>query len=316
MSTARWLEHWFTGIIASDPGADHRNRVVVVAATDLADRAVAAFDDGVSTVLGPRAGHVQSRHQESRVVGYRGSFLPADGRVTLPAAVTIELRSYGLAEFGEMAGPTVLRVADDEDFSAYLRDADAARLDGLFAGHLTNRQALVADLAALGGQAERSGPRDRLLIRPDGTISTSPTGGAIGRLGESTADLDRTWREHVSCSVAPCPVCLSAALPERDRADALRERPWLGRYLTAVQALRAADRDGHTVRRVSGFGGRISPTLPWSSSVLDPVDAPVILEIDDPARLLVHDPVTGQRRLVDVAAGAELEAGFADQDSG
>jgi len=39
MSTARWLEHWFTGIIASDPGADRRNRVVVVAATDLADRA-------------------------------------------------------------------------------------------------------------------------------------------------------------------------------------------------------------------------------------------------------------------------------------
>jgi hypothetical protein len=313
MSTARWLEHWFSGIVAADLNPDRR--VVVVATADLADRAVAEFDDGISTVLVPRNAHLDVLHRNSRVVGYRGSFLPADGRVSLPDA-TIELRSYGLAEFGELFGPTVLRVADDEDFSAYLRDADAARLDGRFAPHLTNPRVLVADLAALGGPAERSGPRDRLLVRPDGTISTSPTGGAIGRLGESTADLDRTWREHVSCSVAPCPVCLSAAVPERDRADALRERPWLARYLTAIEALRAAGRDGRTVGRVSGFGGRISPVLPWSPAVLDPVDAPVIIEIDDPAHLLVHDPVTGQRRLVGVASGAELEAGFGDPGSG
>jgi len=313
MSTARWLEHWFSGIVAADLNPDRR--VVVVATADLADRAVAEFDDGISTVLVPRNAHLDALHRNSRVVGYRGSFLPADGRVSLPDA-TIELRSYGLAEFGELFGPTVLRVADDEDFSAYLRDADSARLDGRFAPHLTNPRVLVADLAALGGPAERSGPRDRLLVRPDGTISTSPTGGAIGRLGESTADLDRTWREHVSCSVAPCPVCLSAAVPERDRADALRERPWLARYLTAIEALRAAGRDGRTVGRVSGFGGRISPVLPWSPAVVDPVDAPVIIEIDDPAHLLVHDPVTGQRRLVGVASGAELEAGFGDPGSG
>jgi hypothetical protein len=310
MSTARWLEHWFTGIAAPDPGGD-RGRVVVVASDEFAEQVVAVFDDGGTAVLVPSA-----PPPGRRVVQYHGSFLPADGRVILPGSVSIDLRSYGLAEIGDLTGPTVLRVADDEDFSAYLRDADAARLGGVFARHLTDHRVLVADLAGLGGSAARSGPRDRVLVRPDGTVSTSPTGGSIGRLGDSIDALDRSWQAHVACSVAPCPVCLQAALPERDRVDALRERPWLARYLAVVDALRAADRDGHAVRRVSGFGGRISPTLPWSSSVLDPGDAPVIIEIDDPAHLLVHDPASGQRRLLGLAAGVELEAAVGDQGAG
>lgn len=305
MSAVPWLEQWFTGM--ATPGVGSRRRVIVVESAELVEQVVADLDDGASTIL------TRAIAGPLRPGDYQGSFLPVDGQLTLAGPLTIDLRSYGLAEIGDVTGLTVLRVADDEDFSAYLRDADTAWTTGVFARHLTQGQSLVADLAGLGGAADRSGPRDRMLVRPDGTVSTSPTGGVLGRLGTSTDELDRIWRAHVACSVAPCPVCLSGALPERDRVDALRERPWLARYLTAVEALRRADRDNRVIRRVSGFGGRISPTLHWEPTQVDPVEAPVVLELDDPAAVLVHHPTTGTSEVVSRADGGQLEASISVQ---
>ncbi|WP_420124078.1 daptide biosynthesis RiPP recognition protein [Nakamurella sp.] len=234
------LEQWFTGIDNPRWARSGRPRIVVVEAARHAPRAVAAYGSGSATVWVRQEGAEEPVPAGSArdVVTFHGSFLADQGQITVPGRPHIDIRPYGVAELADITGPTVLRITDDEDFSAFLRDADRSRAGGPFPAHLTDRRVLLADLAGLGAPAERSGPADRLLIRPDGTVSTSPTGGRLGRVGDDPADLERQWRGHLAGSRRPCPVCLSGVLAERDRVDALAERPWLGDYLRAVEQRR------------------------------------------------------------------------------
>lgn len=185
------------------------------------------------------------------------------------------VRHYGVADFEALDMPTALVISDDDDFSAYLRDADAAWNGGRFASYTTHPAAVIGNLAGLGGVADSAGPMRRLYVDDDGVARTSPWGRGLGTYDEGIDVLDQRWQRWNAASARPDASCLDAALPESDRVEALGERPFIARYATVLQTIRAARASGRTARQVSGFGGRLSEGLA-APAVADPVDAPVL----------------------------------------
>lgn len=169
---------------------------------------------------------------------YQGDFADPAAELRFSDGTRLAQSRYGLAEFGWLETPTILRITDDDDFSAFLRDADVAKATGRFAAHTIHPRTVIADLAALGGRTERSGPSQRLFVSADGVVSTSPTGAPLGTATDSPAHLVARWHELNAESTRPCTVCLGLAVTERDRVDALAERPWMDRYVRLLGTLR------------------------------------------------------------------------------
>ena len=217
--------------------------------------------------------------QPGLLLSYTGSFMVDEHRLALPDWV-FDVRPYGLAQLSTVTGPTLLRIVDDADFSAFLRDADQAFLEGVFVDHMTNPQTVLADSVGLGDDPSGAGPTNRLFVFPDGSLSISPGGRTLGDIDDPLSLLDTRWREANRASEQPCAVCLSLVLDERDRSDALLERDWLGRYLVVSRAIRVARRRGWPVDRASGFGGRIGAgmTAGDGPAVVDDIDAPIIVQ--------------------------------------
>lgn len=175
---------------------------------------------------------------------------------------------------GAPAAGVVLRVGDEHDLSAFLRDADAALTTGRFADHFLRPDVLVADLASLGAEFTDAGPDHRVWVGPRGRISTSPAGADLGDLRDTRDVVQDRWRRRNGDGSRPCTVGLGAALDERDRTDALADRPWLPRFHGVVRALRGLRARGTYPVAVSGFGRRLDRRV----AELQP--GPVI---DDPA---------------------------------
>ena len=189
----------------------------------------------------------------------QGWMRPAEGSLgptTLPLNDGSELAlvPYGLGAVAEPGVPTILRVCDEHDFSAYLRDADDAWRTGDFTEVVTEPEWAVADLRALGGPDLRGGPDARLLVGADGQVRTAPFGLPIGTPASSLEALRARWQELDRRAGLIGGAELGAVLDERDRVEALRERPWLARYAVASSMLRRARRVGLGAKRVVGFG--------------------------------------------------------------
>lgn len=216
--------------------------------------------------------------QPGSLLSYAGSFVSIDNELALPDWV-FDVRSYGLAQFSTITTPTVLRIVDEADFSAFLRDADRAFFEGVFVEHMTNPQVVLADSVGLGDDPSGAGPTNRLFVFPDGSLSISPAGRVLGDIDDPLSLLDTRWRTGNRESERPCAVCLSRVIDERDRTDALNERDWLPRYLVVARAVRLARRHGQLPSRVSGFGGRMAETstIVDDRVGIDETDAPIIL---------------------------------------
>lgn len=252
--------------------------------------------------------------QPGSLLSYTGSFVPSDNQLAFPDWA-FDVRPYALAQFSTITGPTLLRIIDDADFSAYLRDADRAFSKGIFPDHMTNPQTVLADSVGLGDDPSGAGPASRLVVFADGSLSISPGGRTLGNIGDPQSVLDDRWQEANRDSEQPCAVCLSLVLDERDRSDALIERGWLERYLVVTRAIRLARRHGRQADRVSGFGGRIipGPTVVGNPLVVDETDAPIILRghsgywAQDSTRWLTEslsvEEVCRLERLLDALAG-------------
>ncbi|TYB57202.1 hypothetical protein FXF51_40970 [Nonomuraea sp. PA05] len=152
------------------------------------------------------------------------------------------------------------------------------------------------------------GPRLRLYAGPDGELSTSPTGLPLGKVGDDLATLTATWHRVNAGSDHPCAVCLGAAVPEERRAAELAARPWLGRYLAALAAIRDLTLRGASGVRVSGFGGRLATALEQIAAPADLTrpDVPLLLWTDDAA--YVHQPWPARTFEVEHRAGELAEA--------
>ncbi|MFF5706160.1 daptide biosynthesis RiPP recognition protein [Streptomyces sp. NPDC012794] len=227
------------------------------------------------------------------VVGYEGSLSEPGAECSLGTDFYLQIQNYGVSAYMSVVGPTLIRVADDLDQGAYLADADQARQTGEFQDFLTNPVIQLADLPALGAGPAGDGPRHRLYADQDGFLSTAPGGARLGVLGEDTLErLETRW-------------LLDGAAGQRHAA----ERPWLGRYLAAVGAIRDLRARGLAGIRVSGFGGRLgsaAASVPAGTEA-DTADALLPLLLWSGGDAFLHDPASGRTFGLDRAAAAFAE---------
>ncbi|MCM3883386.1 daptide biosynthesis RiPP recognition protein [Frankia sp. R82] len=232
-----------------------------------------------SGVVGPRSivlvpgEHNGEAHLDTggTVVGYEGSLSEPGGDAAVGGAIFLQIQDYGTSPYMSLLGTTLIRVAGQSDFEAFLADADQARAEGTFAAFAASPAVQLADLAGLGGAEPGDGPDTRLHVGHDGRISVSPQGLRLGSVGDPPAALRAEWERLAAGDPQGGPVPLGAVMPEEVRAPAVGERPWLGRYLAALELLRGLQTSGVTQPRVSGFGRRLVPALgeveaPWDAN--------------------------------------------------
>ncbi|WP_329391952.1 hypothetical protein OG625_41215 (plasmid) [Streptomyces sp. NBC_01351] len=234
-------------------------------------------------------------------VGYQGSLTEPGDEFSNGQDFFLQTHAYAASPFMTVFGPTVVRVFDQNDFEAFLADADRALTEGVFPEFLITSSVLLADPAALSGAHDPvDGPALRLYADRDGQVSTSPTGAVLGTVDDSLDTLTERFAR-----TGPGAAALDAVLPAETRADALRSRPFLARYLEAVTALRSLMARGVTGLRVSGFGSRLTPELAAAGAAADLADPtlPIVLYGDEDAYV-----VAGSRLFaVDRRAARALE---------
>ncbi|MFD7028532.1 daptide biosynthesis RiPP recognition protein [Streptomyces sp. NPDC059917] len=291
----RHLMLWGTG----KPGAEH-------SATG-ASTVVLENPDHLSTLLGSDLvgpdsvvfvpGHTEGTDAPDGpvVTGYEGSLSEPGAECSLGTDFYLQIQNYGISAYMSVVGPTLIRVADDMDLDAYLADADEARRSGVFPDFLTNPVIQLADLPALGAGTAGDGPRRRLYVDQGGALSTAPGGARLGVLGEDRLDrVEARW-----------------LLPDGSGApEQVAERPWLGRYLAAIGAVRDLRARGVVDVRVSGFGGRLGAAATAAAAATGPADTadallPLLLWSGEHA--FVHDPASGRTFGLDPAAAALAE---------
>ncbi|WP_213456288.1 daptide biosynthesis RiPP recognition protein [Rhizomonospora bruguierae] len=287
--TARLIRVWGSGQLGTDilePGEslphDGALTVVLERAADV-DRARDTGLIGAQTrVFVPG---VCDSSDGPVMLGYDGSLSDPGYDVQIGTQFFLQTQDYGTSEYLSLIGATLIRVVDEHDFTAFLNDADTAYTEGSFADFVTHPMVRVCDAAALGAIAADDGPRLRLYVGAEGTISISPAGAPLGELGDDLVTLVAAFDKINGESTRPCAVALAGVVPEASRVAGLKERPWIARYhgaVAAIRGLRAREiTDGRDVR-VSGFGGRFAPDLQDAEAQWDlgQEDAPLLCRVN------------------------------------
>ncbi|MFJ6579170.1 daptide biosynthesis RiPP recognition protein [Streptomyces sp. NPDC091368] len=210
-------------------------------------------------------------------VGYQGSLTEPGDEFSNGQDFFLQTHAYAASPFMTVFGPTVVRVFDQNDFEAFLADADRALAEGIFPEFLLASSVLLADPAALSGHHDPAdGPALRLYADRNGQVSASPTGAVLGTVDDGLDRLTECFARAGHGAAA-----LGAVLPAETRTEALRSRPFLGRYLEAVTALRSLLVRGITGLRVSGFGSRLTPGLAAAGADLADPTLPIVLYGDE-----------------------------------
>jgi hypothetical protein len=203
------------------------------------------------------------------IVPYEGSLTTAGDEMLLDDSLIVEVQEYAAAHELAIFGPTLARMTSESDFYAFLYDADRAQQCGAFPLVLLDPMVQLCDLCVLGGTHTCSGPRRRLYVTVAGEVKTTPLGTTLGTVEDGLASLTATWSAYRRFVGSGCSVCLSQAIPLTTLDAAHQQRPWLSRYLHALNALRAAATNGVTDLDVSGFGQRLIPALDRVSPAAD-----------------------------------------------
>ncbi|MBC9718885.1 hypothetical protein H9Y04_40790 [Streptomyces sp. TRM66268-LWL] len=229
------------------------------------------------------------RHPQQ--VGYTGSLTEPGADFCLGEDFYLQTQDYASSAYITVLGPTLVRLFTLDDFAAFLGDADRAFAEGVFPAFLTTPSVLLADTSALGSPGAVDGPTLRLYVDHDGAISLSPGGTALGQAGDDLTTLTQRFDRINAVSEAPCAVTLGAVLPEEARTAALLVRPYLGRYLAAVKALRVLTAQNVLGLQVSGFGGRLTAGLAAAGAEADLLDAelPLVLSTAQQAYVAAAD---------------------------
>ncbi|RXS69400.1 hypothetical protein EST92_25660 [Streptomyces sp. TM32] len=220
------------------------------------------------------------------VVRYSGRFCEAGDEMLVEGAYAVELQDYLAAAYLPVVGLTVVRIMNEADWKAFLQDADLAYDQGVFVEQLAHPSVLLADKGPLGFlQPTTAGDLLRLHVTADGEVRPSAGGAVLGTVADSLAELEEAARQLPRGGVGDLHSAVSCDVVY----DALVERPWLPRYIRALEALRATRQDG-SVHRVSGFGGRMVEGLDVGR--VEPVEAPLLLWNETEA--LLNDTVSGR----------------------
>ncbi|MEU6481288.1 daptide biosynthesis RiPP recognition protein [Streptomyces sp. NPDC047017] len=303
----RSLMSWGTG---RGPGTGAAGRtatatVVLEDAGHLGDLLASDLVDADSVVFVPGR-YDQERGTGPLVIGYDGSLAEPGSDLSLDDSFFLQSQDYATSAYMSVIGATLVRIFEEADFEAFLADADRARAEGVFPSFATDPAVQPADVGALGAGPDGDGPGTRLYVTADGALSLSPAGLPLGALGDGFADVVAGWEQANARSAAPCAVALGGAVPEDVRARALAGRPWAGRCLAALDAVRELRARGVGDVRVSGFGGRLLPGLDTEGRDLADARLPLLLWTEDAA--YVHSPLAGRTFQVSLAAGRLAEA--------
>ena len=310
--TARFIRVWGTGQVGTDviePGEVVTTEGSLAVVLERAEHLDQVRDTGLvapeTRVFVPGA---YDSPDGPIVLGYDGSLSDPGGDVQIGTQFFLQTQDYGTSEYLSLIGATLVKVVDERDYEAFLVDADAALRNGGFSDFATHPMVRLCDAASLGAPIGTDGPRLRLYVAADRTISTSTTGTVLGEIGDDLAALDAQWNKINGESTHPCAVALSTVVPEDVRVAGLTERPWIARYHGAIAAIRSLRSrnltDGRDVR-VSGFGGRLVSEL---ADVVEPWDmaqeeAPLLLWTPSAAYLYSAE----SERIFQVPAGASAD---------
>ncbi|MER5629682.1 daptide biosynthesis RiPP recognition protein [Streptomyces nitrosporeus] len=245
----------------------------------------------------PSAEPVRHEPTGAEIITWQGSLGEPGAEAGLHPDFYLQVQAYSITPYLSVLGPTLVRITEEADFQAYLDDAGRALDQGEFSEYLTHPAVQLGDLSALGGGPGEDGPGLRLYVAADGTVSVSPGGAPLGPVGTPRDELHRAWQEF--------PDALGAVPDSASRARELASRPWTGRYLAALGAVREAVTRGMEQPRVSGFGGRMTEALNGFAEPFDrSATAPLLLHNGE--RALIHHPV--DRRTVALSTDAALAA--------
>ena len=261
----RHLLSWSTGAFDAAPDAPRRGYAltVLVESAKSLESLIASNVLGEATVVFAPAeadSSIELPHGAA-LVRYEGPVALLGDEISIGDDFYLQLQDYSTSAYMSVLGPTLVRVASDEDFEAYLADADQARETGEFPSFLVAAPVQLADVAGLGAGPGIDGPGLRLFVAESGDVSTSIGGWSLGTLEDGFDQLQARWEERNQQTSQPCGVCLGGVVDEEARVAALAERPWLGRYLAAVRAYQDLQARGVAEARVSGFGARLTESL-------------------------------------------------------
>ncbi|MFE0019869.1 daptide biosynthesis RiPP recognition protein [Amycolatopsis sp. NPDC059021] len=245
------------------PSADGPERIVFLESAVHLDHAVRlSGPNGV--VFSPEPG-------DPPIVAYEGGLSEPGDELLVGDDLFVYTQDYLATPFLAVAGPTVVRIGGEADYAGFLQDADLARARGVFVEQLLHPGVFLADQCALGTTHPCAGAR-RLHVSAAGEVRTAPGGPPLGTVESFTYTGDKT--------------CLGGVIDTSVLDEARASRPWLSRYLRAVDTLRDLRANGRSGYAVSGFGARLTEGLP---DLQEPVDAPLLLWHDD--EFLMCDPV-------------------------
>lgn len=194
-------------------------------------------------------------HADPRTIGYDGSYLEPGDEITLDGRHTFELQDYIALPFLSVVGPTVVRQRSAAGIAAFLSDADTAWESGAFVGQLLSADVLLDSRDSFLPADSAGDSLVRIHVTRRGEYRDGPDGLLLGKVGEERADA-----EAEAASRAGRGRSFDRIVDPRVLEADLDDRPWLGRYLAALDLLRlwgsAPERPA-----ISGFGGHLVSAL-------------------------------------------------------
>jgi hypothetical protein len=193
---------------------------------------------------------------------------PGD-ELVLAGELYVQTFDYGSLPYLSIAGPTVVRITCAEDHAAFLADADLAAERGVWVEALSHAAVQLADAATLAAPDRWPGT-GRLYVTAAGAVRTGVGGSDLARVEDGAAALAGALAAHGGDPT------LDAVVERSVLLAGAAARPWLGRYLRAVEVRRCLSGRFGGPTAVSGFGMRLTAGLP--TVPVEAPDAPLIVE--------------------------------------
>ncbi|MBT2586674.1 daptide biosynthesis RiPP recognition protein [Arthrobacter sp. ISL-95] len=286
-SIAAAVDQWITGIPGRIPG-----HVIFVENPEHADYAKTLAGEG-STVL-----VLNGDKADEGIIPVSGSFDAAGEELLVDGTLSLEIQDYVAIPFVNLVGVTVVRITTEEDWQAFFDDAEEAIRSGYFVQQLTEVNAVLAERRLLSRASEDNLLLTRLHIAWDGSVRTGPYGTKIGKVGDSLTDI-----RVRAVSLRPESAVAAVYYPW-DIQDSLEAKPWIPRYLAALDAWKFVPREDRANTSLVGFG--ISLYGATLNDGLPPADFPFILKKATDHTLL--DTKTGRLFKIGTDAAAIIEA--------
>lgn len=281
------MDQWVTGIPGRIPG-----HAVFVENAGHASYAKEIAEDGSVVLV------VDGDADDPDLVTVKGRYDESGEELLVDGSLSIEIQDYLAVPFISLVGPTVIRFACQDDWQSFFDDADEARSSGHFVRQLTEVSAVLAERALLAGHVGPDSPLARIHITANGTILNGPSGTVIGWVGDELQDI-RTR------AIPLKPESSIASLTHApDVMAALNHRPWVPRYVAALDAWKFIVPEQRAGTCLVGFG--LSLYGATESHGLPLPKAPFILEREGEHRLL--DINTGRLFTIGRDAAILIEA--------